>query len=219
MQQWDQIYQQLGKEFTSQTDNWQNLIGFFKEQQVKQILDVGCGAGEHVIELSKQGFEVSGFDASTVAIEVAKNSLRQQQVNANITVSSMHQSFPYKSETFDAVICQRTINHGTWEQITFTANEIKRVLKPGGWLFVTVLKIPTNNLQPGVRTINQLSVEVFPNRTYKPLEGKEVGIEHYLFNQDRLKQLFPKMKLEKLWLDQGHQPWEKYYCLLASKAS
>lgn len=36
------------------------------------ILDLGCGAGRHSIELSKRGFKVTGIDVSKILINKAK---------------------------------------------------------------------------------------------------------------------------------------------------
>ena len=38
-----------------------------------RILDIGCGAGRHVLYLQKKGFDVTGIDASPLAIKVCKS--------------------------------------------------------------------------------------------------------------------------------------------------
>ncbi len=61
------------------TVDWENrlkyelpdLLKLFKEHNVKTVLDVGCGTGEHSIELAKHGFSVIGNDRSMSMIAEA----------------------------------------------------------------------------------------------------------------------------------------------------
>jgi len=49
-----------------------DLVALFKKERVKTVLDVGCGTGDHVIALAKEGFNVTGIDRSTLMIKEAK---------------------------------------------------------------------------------------------------------------------------------------------------
>ena len=50
-----------------------NLVIMITEAGIKpcKVLDIGCGTGDNSIWLAEQGFEVSGCDASRLAIEAA----------------------------------------------------------------------------------------------------------------------------------------------------
>jgi len=55
-----------------------DLVGLFKKEKVRNILDVGCGTGVHVIALAQEGFHTVGIDRSNRMIYVAnekKNAL------------------------------------------------------------------------------------------------------------------------------------------------
>jgi hypothetical protein len=41
----------------------------------------------------------------------------------------------------------------------------------------------------GITTLSTLKVKMIAPRTYQPLEGKEKGVTHYLFNKSILKKL------------------------------
>lgn len=41
-----------------------DLIKLFKENNVKSVIDIGCGTGDHSIEFAKQGFKMVGIDRS-----------------------------------------------------------------------------------------------------------------------------------------------------------
>lgn len=49
-----------------------DLVKLFKEEKVKSILDVGCGTGEHDINLAMEGFRVLGVESSILMHEKAK---------------------------------------------------------------------------------------------------------------------------------------------------
>ena len=64
------------------------------------------------------------------------------------------------------------------------------------------------------------------NRTYIPLEGKEKGVTHYLFNKNILRKEFRNFKIHTIWIEPRNEEekkkrksWESYYCLLAEKQS
>ncbi|MCV7279996.1 class I SAM-dependent methyltransferase [Mycolicibacterium flavescens] len=52
-----------------------------------RVLDVGCGAGEHTILLTRLGYDVLGVDYSPAAIEHARANAAAQQVDARFAVA------------------------------------------------------------------------------------------------------------------------------------
>ncbi len=49
-----------------------SLTDLFHKKEVKRILDIGCGTGEHAIELAKNGFTVFGLEHSRVMFGTAQ---------------------------------------------------------------------------------------------------------------------------------------------------
>ena len=217
MKNWNKVYEKEGDKFTSQIKNWEEVIQFFKKNSVKTILDLGCGNGSHMLDLSRQGFTVTGFDISESGLELAKSKFQQNGLEANFIVGSMHKPLPFSEGQFDAIICLRTLNHGEKDQVQKTINEMWRVLKTNGFVFVSTIKLFGRKNQKGKGVLNQMPVNFIFPYTYKPLEGKEIGIVHFIFNKKLLLQMFKKFKITKFWLDIGEKHWEKYYCLLAKK--
>lgn len=86
-----------------------DLVGLFKKENVKNILDVGCGTGMHAIALAKEGFNVVGIDRSTRVIQVASENtktlsdhLKQQVKFIHTEYKKLDQILPGTS--FDAAI-------------------------------------------------------------------------------------------------------------------
>jgi 2-polyprenyl-3-methyl-5-hydroxy-6-metoxy-1,4-benzoquinol methylase len=218
MSQWNKIYQQEGKNFKSELNYWPDLTNLLKENQCHRILDLGCGTGAHALKLAQQGFQVTGFDVSSQAIDLAKSLFKNKNYQAKFVVGSMHQQFPFAADSFDCVLSLRTINHGTKKQIKFTLDQIWRVLRPKGYLFLTTIKILGRKKILGPTKLNGLPVHIIAPYTYRPTTGKEIGITHFMFNQAILKQMLTKFKIKSLWVEKGSKHWEKYYCVLAQKS-
>lgn len=98
----------------------------------KRALEVGCGAGFFTKELVNLGFDATGIDLSAVGIERAKSAVPE----ATFLQHDLTQPLPFDDESFDLVWCSEVLEHlfsprGVLEQI-------RRVLRPGGQLLVTV---------------------------------------------------------------------------------
>ncbi len=206
-------FKRKGKIWVKPQEDIPKIIKKWKKEGIKKILDLGCGTGRHLVYLAKNGFETYGFDISREGIRIASKWLREERLNANLKVGDICRRLPYKDDFFDAIICIKTLNHGKIEWIRRTIQEMYRVLKPGGYVFVTVHKhkskkqIPKNRLY-GIKWIAP--------RTYIILDGPEKGLPHYRFNKKILIKEFRKSKFKilDLWLDSTN-----YYCLLARKLS
>jgi 2-polyprenyl-3-methyl-5-hydroxy-6-metoxy-1,4-benzoquinol methylase len=217
MTRWNKVYQKEGNKFTSKINNWNEVVNFFREKAVKSILDLGCGNGNHTFDLAQKGFVTTGFDISQEAIQLAEEKFQQTKLIGNFFVGTMHQKLPFKDNSFEAVICLRTLNHGKKDQVQKTINESWRILKPKGYVFISTIKILGPKNSQGKVVLNQMPVNFIAPYTYQPLEGKEIGITHFIFNKKTLLKMFGKFKLVNFWLDIGERHWEKYYCLLAQK--
>ncbi len=213
---WDELYNKQGKKYVSRLDGVGKLADFWQEEEVKNVLDVGCGSGKHLLKLVEAGFEVTGFDVSQEAIRLAKERFKAAGERGEFKRASMYESWPYEDNSFGAVMALRSFNHGNRKQIREAIVEIKRVLKPQGWFYMSVLKIPEKQIKTdrGETTLNNLPVKMIEPRTYVPLEGKEKGQVHFIFNEQILREDFEDFKIEDLWVEYGEKQWEKYWCLL-----
>ncbi len=92
--------------------------------QRPRVLDVGCGIGVYLDFMREHGADSYGIDISRYAASISKQPI----------ASALH--LPFKSEIFDAVISAHLIEHlNDLEEVAFL-EETKRVLKPGGRLFL-----------------------------------------------------------------------------------
>jgi ubiquinone/menaquinone biosynthesis C-methylase UbiE len=103
----------------------------------KQILEVACGRGGFVRELTLAGARVAGCDFSLSAVRIAKSKLDQNRsgtVRSGL-VQGDAQKLPFANASFDIVVSCETIEHVPDAQSA--VSEMCRVARPGGRLFLT----------------------------------------------------------------------------------
>ena len=100
----------------------------------KRVLEVGCGQGHNAVFLAMYGAKVSGFDLSPKGIEMATKIAGANGVGELCEFQVANVSdLPYESESFDVVLCNAVLHHVV--KYPNVAEELHRVLKPGGKLF------------------------------------------------------------------------------------
>jgi len=187
------------------------LTELLKRNHASKLLDFGCGAGRHVTYFAQRGFQVYGFDKSAAAVERAVRALERENLHADLKVWDMTHPLPYEDRFFDAVIATRVIHHTYTKNIKKIAEEINRVLKVGGYLF---LQVPAYMRQDrGEKGEDYTFKEVEP-RTYVASEGEEKDVPHHEFTRQELEQLFSNYTTLKI-----HRRTDHYrgWCWLAQK--
>lgn len=97
------------------------------------VLDAGCGFGQWTIALSSLNNNVAGIEYSSQRVEFIKDAICELGIdNINIMEGSIEE-LPYSDCQFDAVFCYGVIFLTDWKK---SLNELSRVLKPGGKLYV-----------------------------------------------------------------------------------
>lgn len=112
-------------------ERWTSL-GFNK------FLDIGCGLGRHSIYMAEKGVNVTALDLSEYGVDHLKKWAYEKGLNVNTVVSDMLK-LPFEDNSFDCIMAYNVIFHTDGEGLVQIVNEIKRVLKPKGEFFVTLL--------------------------------------------------------------------------------
>jgi ubiquinone/menaquinone biosynthesis C-methylase UbiE len=139
-------------------DQW--MLEVLQIQQGARILDVGCGAGKQcfIFYQALQGeADITGGDISPDLLEKARqeNSTRGAQVK--FIDLDFNKRFPFDDNQFDLLSACFTIYYA--EDISFTIQEMHRVLRPGGRLF-TSGPMPDNK---------RLFYDIIKEATQKPI--------------------------------------------------
>lgn len=94
---YDNIYLKM-KNYESEAEIIKNVIRKFEKKKSATLLDIGCGTGEHLKNLSNN-FQCTGIDIDRNMIRIAKNKVP----NTNFKVANMVNL--RLKEKFDVIIC------------------------------------------------------------------------------------------------------------------
>jgi ubiquinone/menaquinone biosynthesis C-methylase UbiE len=124
-------------------ENEANLVNAYYERPAmlalagdvvgRRILDAGCGAGPLSAALRDRGAIVTGFDKSAGMIELARQRLGG---DADLQVADLGSALPFPDNTFDDVTASLVLHY--LEDWGPALAELRRVLRPGGRLIVSV---------------------------------------------------------------------------------
>jgi 2-polyprenyl-3-methyl-5-hydroxy-6-metoxy-1,4-benzoquinol methylase len=116
-----------------------------KQNNIKTILDVGCGNGWFALEMARNGYEVTGIDISDSNIKIARKTYnRVKKLEDLKLVKYVVDNFlthDFDKEKFDCVSCIGSLHH--MPNPNFVINKIKKLLKPNG-LVIDTEPIPEN---------------------------------------------------------------------------
>lgn len=104
-------------------------------RKMEKVLDFGCGVGRVIRHFHKlKGPEFYGTDYNPLLIDWCKRKLTY----ANFTVNNAKEKLEYADDTFDFLYALSIFTHLPEADQAFWINELSRVTKPGGYLFITV---------------------------------------------------------------------------------
>jgi demethylmenaquinone methyltransferase/2-methoxy-6-polyprenyl-1,4-benzoquinol methylase/phosphoethanolamine N-methyltransferase len=119
------------------------------------VLDVGCGTGELTL-VAKAGVgpagRAVGIDASPEMIEVA----RQKAARAGVAVDfrvDLVEKMPFADSSFDVVLSSLMMHHLPGDLKRQALVETRRVLKPGGRLFIVDIRRPVSRTSRVLMTL------------------------------------------------------------------
>lgn len=125
------------------TDNESSLFNAYYERPAMidlagdvnghRVLDAGCGSGPLSAALLGKGAVVTGFDSSPAMVGLARQRLGE---NADLHVADLSRPLPFADSAFDDVVVSLVLHYlRDW---TAPLDELRRVLKPGGRLILSV---------------------------------------------------------------------------------
>jgi SAM-dependent methyltransferase len=99
----------------------------------RRILDAGCGSGPLTEALRDRGASVTGFDVSAAMVDLARERLGE---DADLHVVDLAAPLPFADCEYDDAIASLVLHY--LEDWSGPLAELRRVLKPGGRLVVSV---------------------------------------------------------------------------------
>ncbi len=138
-------------------------LGMLKDGM--KVADIGCGSGNWALDFIERGLDIDyvGVDCQTLCrreFEERVNHPRYKMYLLNIgsrlynptgLIQAKEVEFPIESSSQDLVICHSLFTHlGRYANAVRYIEEIRRILKPSGFLWITFFLSPPN--EPDYRT-------------------------------------------------------------------
>ena len=112
-------------------DKYSNI---FETSKDRPIIDLGCGRGNDSLYLSERGYKVISCDISESAIKIVKELIPEVEA----MVLNMMEALPFSDASTNIIIADLSLHYFYWKDTMRIVNEIKRVLKPDGYLLCRV---------------------------------------------------------------------------------
>ncbi|HTY90513.1 MAG TPA: class I SAM-dependent methyltransferase [Methanocella sp.] len=140
-----------------------------------RVLDAGCGNGKMLAPLARAGFDAVGIDISRGALlTLAEHGVVQGDVR----------NLPFKDCFFDGIVCYDVLQHLLEGERNAAVMEIKRVLVPGGLLFIQVF---------GKKDMRYGGILVEPD-TFR----RHSGIIYHYFSEEEVKSMLSGFTLLRM---------------------
>ena len=112
---------------------WMNVVASnLKDQEIKTILDLGCGTGRFSEALANRfDAEVIGLDPSRKMLEQARRKLRNPRIRYELGCG---EEIPLRDDSIDLVFMSMVFHH--FNDPALAARETRRVLRAGGTVFL-----------------------------------------------------------------------------------
>ncbi|MEK4355109.1 class I SAM-dependent methyltransferase [Paenibacillus sp. FSL R5-0475] len=151
----------------------------------KTILDCGAGGDTPPLSLfANYGYATYGIEMNVEQMNRANQFAAERGQNLNIHQGDMRQ-LALNDESMSFVYSYNSIFHMRKQDVKEAINELKRVLKPGGLIFVNFLTIKDFRVGDGVD---------LGEHQYEQMEDDELVIHSY-YDYDEADSMFSDMQL------------------------
>lgn len=131
-----ELFGKIAKEYDKYRKSHPKVVFDFLFSLLKtrpaRMLDVGCGTGKSTEPLSKKGISVIGCDVDPRMLKEARHRARLSKLPIQYRLARAER-LPFRENTLDAVTVGSAFH---WFATKRAAREMKRVLKPGGFLYI-----------------------------------------------------------------------------------
>lgn len=175
------VWNELHKDFASKNpmkyDDWLEEFEDIVSKVDTEIIDLGCGVtGNNTLYLLEKGKKVISCDFA----EEALNRVSKIE-GAKTLLFDMLEIFPFENNKTDLIIADLSLHYFKREDTKRIINEIKRVLKPNGYLLFRVNSTNSTEYKELLEAENEL---LEPNLFFNK------NMEKRFFSREDIKEFF-----------------------------
>lgn len=160
------------------------LVERWQSEGLTKFLDLGCGLGRHAVYMAQKGFDVTAADLSDLGIIHLNEWAAKEKLAVKTTVCNML-ALPFETGSFDCMMAYNVIYHTDTPGVIKTLSEIKRVLRPGGELFITFISKSTYSYQHA-----NLFKRIDKNTLLRDEDETERDVPHFYVDIEDIRKLF-----------------------------
>ena len=140
----------LNSQAHAQGIEFEKMRQCIQQNQLKQILDLGCGGGHVSYQVADLTETTIAYDVTAEMVDLVCNQAQQRGLSQIRGQQGAAEKLPFADHQFDCVISRYSAHH--WQHVGQAMQEIYRVLKPRGKvIFVDIV----SNCQPILDTFLQ----------------------------------------------------------------
>ena len=182
---WDDVHQNQKRDRNSiRTDNWLERFDDIIMKSKKPILDLGCGGGNDTLWLISKGRKVIACDQSETAVD---SIIRNFPEVYEAQCFNMLDGFPFEEDSFDVIIADLCLHYFSKADTLVVAEEIRRILIPGGHMIFRVNSI--NDVNYGAGQGREIEHHVYETKA---------GTLKRFFDEEDICSLFRSFEIEYL---------------------
>jgi SAM-dependent methyltransferase len=181
---WEKEYKDplfLTKNEGPQADTLRFFKFLKKEEKYKVedriILDLGCGTGRNSNYLAERSNKVIGIEISKEALVLAKKRAKDLEIGVDYILGDIGEPYNIEDNSIDVILDVTSSNSLDEAGRENYLNEMDRVLKSGGYIFVRAL------CKDGNKNVKNL-LKLNPGKEYDTYIIKEIGLTERVFSRD-----------------------------------
>ncbi len=180
---WDDHWQTPDLEQAIKQDSENNYCArvtkrFLTPAPSTKVLDGGCGRGQVVYALSQTGYNAYGVDFAKHTVQSINQAMPDLQISyGNVT------QLKFPDNYFDGYWSLGVIEH-SYHGYQDIAREMHRVIKPGGYLFITY---------PHLSLLRKIKISLGFYPTLKPSVNKPNNFYQFALNKNAVSQDLTKL--------------------------
>jgi ubiquinone/menaquinone biosynthesis C-methylase UbiE len=198
------------------------LVSFLKDKPAKNILEVGCGYGRACFLLRENCYDVTGVDIDRVQIKSAVKEAKSRGIDGELGfLINDARNLCFPDSSFDTATMLALLTLIPKSERPKILNEVWRVLKPFGYVFIEEFgrtwenPVYAKRYKDDVGATGEMGTIIV-----KDENGKILHFGHHFTREELYKLLrnFYTVSFEKDMLTSYcHRNWVKGYVILAQK--
>jgi ubiquinone/menaquinone biosynthesis C-methylase UbiE len=104
----------------------------------QQVLDIGCGTGALTLRAARRGAQVKGIDINPQMLEIAERRVRSAGLTQSVELvqQGVAELDGEEAQYYDAVMSGLVFSELSDDEVSYTLEEIGRILRPGGFVLI-----------------------------------------------------------------------------------